>query len=414
MGSRVDTPFPNSAARERLARTHAALERHREYLSLLQAIAAAANEAERLEPALDEALAMICQSIDWPVGHAFIVEPVKLGRVARPADAWSISDDIGVDAFRRRSDKITFSAGEGVIGEVIVTKEPLWLDCDRWQERLLRAEQAAEAGFESMIAVPVLARDQVVAVMEFFTRLKLDPQAPLLELLADLGAILGRVAEREAAELARRRLIEARVAELHASREAREYARLAEQLRRKNKELDQFAYVASHDLKAPLRGIANLTDWLVEELEPHLTETSREHISLLRGRVQRMEALIDALLAYSRARPDERAPERVDCEALARDVVDLLGAPASVTTTIHPMPQLFTEALALRQVLHNLVANAIKHCEREGCHVEIGATPRDGVYEFWVRDDGPGIEEIYHERIWRIFQTLRPRDEVEG
>ncbi|MCB0075508.1 MAG: hypothetical protein KDE20_28840, partial [Caldilineaceae bacterium] len=167
-------------------------------------------------------------------------------------------------------------------------------------------------------------------------------------------------------------------------------------------------------LKAPLRGIANLTDWLVEELEPHLTETSREHISLLRGRVQRMEALIDALLAYSRARPDERAPERVDCEALARDVVDLLGAPASVTTTIHPMPQLFTEALALRQVLHNLVANAIKHCEREGCHVEIGATPRDGVYEFWVRDDGPGIEEIYHERIWRIFQTLRPRDEVEG
>ncbi len=186
-------------------------------------------------------------------------------------------------------------------------------------------------------------------------------------------------------------------------------------VQRSNEELDQFAYVASHDLKAPLRGIANLATWLEEDLGGAITPGAREHMVLLRGRVQRMEALIDGILQYSRAGRVGTDAERVDVAALLREIVELLAPPADVKVVLgREFPVLDTERVPLQQVFLNLIANAIKYSQRAGAIVRVDAAMTNGTWTFSIADNGPGIAPEFHERIFGIFQTLEPRDKVEG
>ncbi|MBV9108033.1 MAG: hypothetical protein JO306_01345, partial [Gemmatimonadetes bacterium] len=138
---------------------------------------------------------------------------------------------------------------------------------------------------------------------------------------------------------------------------------------------------------------------------------------LLVGRVHRMEALIDGILAYSRAGRVRTAAEPVDTGALLREVLELLDPGPAVEVEIEPdMPTLEAERVPLQQVFMNLVGNAVKYAraERPDVRVRVGWRPvRDG-YEFTVADNGPGIAPEYHDRIWGIFQTLQARDKVEG
>jgi signal transduction histidine kinase len=200
-----------------------------------------------------------------------------------------------------------------------------------------------------------------------------------------------------------------------AERKAEELARLSAELARSNQDLDQFAYVASHDLKAPLRGIANLTEWIEEDLGDKVTGESREHMELLKGRVHRMEALIDGILTYSRAGRVHEEPTDVNVGELLAECIELLDPPAETTVEVGPgMPVLRTERVPLQQVFMNLIGNAIKYNRRPGARVEISVEATDDEYRFSVADNGPGIEARYRERIWQIFQTLAPRDQVEG
>jgi PAS domain S-box-containing protein len=185
----------------------------------------------------------------------------------------------------------------------------------------------------------------------------------------------------------------------------------------RNRELDQFAYVTSHDLKAPLRGIANLSQWIEEDLGDLATGDIRQQLDLMRGRVQRMEALIEGILQFSRIGRVRETVEEVDVGALLAETVDLLAPPPGFIVDIGPgMPTLVAERTRLQQVFQNLISNALKHHDRPAGRIEVrvheAEDPR--LYAFTVRDDGPGIAPQYHERIFGIFQTLRPRDQVEG
>jgi light-regulated signal transduction histidine kinase (bacteriophytochrome) len=194
-----------------------------------------------------------------------------------------------------------------------------------------------------------------------------------------------------------------------------EREQLIKALARSNQELDQFAYVASHDLKAPLRGIANLSQWIEEDLGDTLSGENREQMGLLRGRVHRMEALIDGILQYSRAGRVKAKPEPIDTGALVRDVVELIAPPESITIDIPPdMPPVTAEKVPLQQVFMNLIGNAIKHAGADSPRVSVSWEDAGPFYEFTVRDNGQGIAPQYHERIFGIFQTLEARDKVEG
>lgn len=184
-------------------------------------------------------------------------------------------------------------------------------------------------------------------------------------------------------------------------------------LTQRNRELDSFVYAVSHDLKAPLRAIVNLSEWLEEDLGDRLTEENQHQMNLLRGRVYRMVHLIDGLLEYSRIGRWEATPEPVIVNELLAEIIDSLAPSPTFTITIgEKMPTLLTKRLPLTQVFTNLISNAIKHHNRPDGHITITARDFGRYYEFSIQDDGPGIPTQHHERIFAIFQTLKPSDNV--
>ncbi|MBE9065267.1 PAS domain S-box protein [Leptolyngbya cf. ectocarpi LEGE 11479] len=193
-------------------------------------------------------------------------------------------------------------------------------------------------------------------------------------------------------------------------------AQMTASLGQRNQELDEFAYVASHDLKAPLRAIANLATWLEEDLDGQLPAENKQQLELLQGRVHRMENLIDGLLAYSRVGRGDQITEPVDLNVLLRNLVDLLDPPPGFTIAIAPnLPTLNTARPALNQVFANLLSNAIKHHDRTDGHIDIRCQLlENGLYEFSVTDDGPGIDPAFHQKIFNIFQILEARDKTEN
>ena len=185
------------------------------------------------------------------------------------------------------------------------------------------------------------------------------------------------------------------------------------QLRKRNSELDQFAYVASHDLKAPLRAIANISQWLEDDLSD-LDPENQRLLELLRQRVYRMEALIDGLLQYSRVGRVNNAEEKVNVGTLLSEIIDSLSPPENFTIEVkHPMPILNTKGMMLRRVFMNLIDNAITHHHSSEGHINISVEDKGECYEFAVSDDGPGILCEYHDKIFVIFQTLKARDRKE-
>jgi signal transduction histidine kinase len=186
-------------------------------------------------------------------------------------------------------------------------------------------------------------------------------------------------------------------------------------LANRNQELDQFTYIVSHDLKAPLRAIANLSEWLEEDLADKLDEDTSQQLILLRQRVFRMDAFIDGLLRYSRAGRLKEAKTIVDVKQLLEEIIDSLNPPPEFTIKINgAMPIFQTEALPLQQVLSNLISNGIKHNPNPEGKIEISLSDRGFVYQFAVADNGEGIPSKYHNKIFEIFQTLTSREEKES
>ncbi|HEY4289831.1 MAG TPA: ATP-binding protein [Puia sp.] len=181
-------------------------------------------------------------------------------------------------------------------------------------------------------------------------------------------------------------------------------------LEKKNVELDQFAYVVSHDLKAPIRGISNVIQWIEEDLQDEISEKMRKHLDLIPERIKRMENLIDGLLEYARISRDKSTKELVDLNALVGELAEII-VPKGCGFIFKDLPTLWTERLLLQQVFSNLISNAVKYG-----HGQITVSCRDtgNFYEFTISDNGPGIPPEFHERIFIIFQTLREKHDKES
>lgn len=191
--------------------------------------------------------------------------------------------------------------------------------------------------------------------------------------------------------------------------------RHADELARSNQELNNFAYVASHDLKAPLRGIAQLVSWVDEDIGEDIGEDSKEHLDLIKNRVNRLELLLDDLLSYSRIGRDVGSMQEVNFDKLCHGCFDVLGAPGHFKFECKADLALFnTLQSPLQQIIRNLLNNAIKHHDKDSGAISISAIKGSEHYLISVSDDGPGIKPDHHERVFVIFQSLKPRDEVEG
>jgi len=186
-------------------------------------------------------------------------------------------------------------------------------------------------------------------------------------------------------------------------------------LQRSNAELDQFAYVASHDLKAPLRVISNAVIWLEEDLEPYLTDDTRESMNLLKSRTSRMERLLNDLLQHSRIGRVAEPETRITGKTMAEELMQLLEVPEGMRISFSDgFLDLQMRKFPLETIFVNLIGNGIKHHDRKDGQITVNVEQCGAGWRFRVEDDGPGIEPVYHQRIFKVFQTLKSRDQLES
>jgi signal transduction histidine kinase len=182
-----------------------------------------------------------------------------------------------------------------------------------------------------------------------------------------------------------------------------------------NRELNDFASIVAHDLKAPLRAIGSLTRWLVTDYSDKFDEQGKERANLLIGRVKRLDSLVGCIFEYSRAGRANEERTEVNLNRLVSNVIDMLSPPEHIRIFVeNNLPTVVCQKARCEQVFQNLLSNGIKFMDKPKGEIRIGCVAEDGYWKFSVADNGPGIEEKYFENIFQIFQTLKSRDEPEG
>ena len=192
-----------------------------------------------------------------------------------------------------------------------------------------------------------------------------------------------------------------------------------EALARSNQELDDFAYVASHDLKEPLRGIHNYARFLLEDHGDKLGEDGRSKLETVGRLAQRLENLIDTLLIYSRVGRVDLAMKETDLNEVVRDALDSVAISLKEKNVEirlpEPLPKVACDQARVAEVFRNLISNALKYNDKPQPWIEIGCQrPFEGGLRFYVRDNGIGIREKHIDAVFRIFKRLHKRDQYGG
>jgi|GEM_PF-1027863 len=191
--------------------------------------------------------------------------------------------------------------------------------------------------------------------------------------------------------------------------------RLLAQVESINRELKDFAYIISHDLKAPLRGIKTLADWISTDYADKLNDDGREHLHMLTARVDRMHSLIDGVLQYSRVGRIREKTVEIDINQLVTEVIDIVAPPENIEITIeNQLPVIIFERTRMIQIFQNLLSNAVKYMDKPQGLITVGCADENGHWRFSVADNGPGIDRKNFERVFQIFQTLTPSDNGES
>ena len=201
------------------------------------------------------------------------------------------------------------------------------------------------------------------------------------------------------------------------ARRSRQIERFNFDLSRSNEDLKQFAYVASHDLQEPLRKVTAFCQMLRDDYSDRLDENARTYIQYAVDGAMRMKTLVQDLLAYSRVETQGKPLEPTDANDACAEAIENLAvaiAEAGAEVTREPLPTINADPVQLESLFQNLIGNAIKYRGSEPPRIQIRAAESGGEWVFRIRDNGIGIDPIYHERIFVIFQRLHGREEYSG
>jgi PAS domain S-box-containing protein len=188
-----------------------------------------------------------------------------------------------------------------------------------------------------------------------------------------------------------------------------------QRLKRANADLEEFGYVAAHDLRSPLRGVADLVSWIAEDLGSDMPKSVAKNIERLQQRVARMDTLIDSLLTYARAGVTDTMVENVDVNKWLNELIEMLTPPPSMTLKIDAaVPQFRVNRTALSTVVRNLISNAIKYNDKERGLIEIIIRDTGLYHEITIKDNGPGIPDESRERVFKLFQRLASSSDGSG
>jgi signal transduction histidine kinase len=282
-----------------------------------------------------------------------------------------------------------------ISGWVMLNAKPVVIE-DIYQDARIPADAYRPTFVKSLAMVPIRIENPIGAIGNYWAqnRLPSKEELSILQALAHVTSV--------------------------AMKNVELYAHLQEKiqaLEQSNYELSCFAWVASHDLKTPLRGIDALSCWIEEDIENNDLEKTQEHLHTLHHRVRRMEKLLDDILeyAYVERRLDLDKDKMTDGKTLKEDILALIDLPEDFTLRFADgFDKVAVPGVPLQRIFCNLIGNAIKHHDQQRGRIEVNVTDQDGHYLFSVRDDGPGIPAEYQARIFEMFQTLKPRDVTEG
>lgn len=538
-------------------KAQASQERKSSFMRLLRSVAISANEADGVTSALEMCLKNICLLTGWPVGHAFLLNDQN---VLVSSKAWYLDEPGRFADFVKITEKASRAPGDGMPGRVLQSGKPSWSMDVTQDPNCPRASVAQLSEVKGGYSFPILIKDKVVGVLEFFSAKVAEPDEVLLEVMANIGVQLGRVVERDLVakiEEEARKDLEKRVAdrtaelsrtnqelqkEMLAHKQAEEMAehlkrqseliltsagegifgldlqgnftfvnpaaahlfgysiewmigrpvgivlnspgneksefpkmspiysalkdcisyretdedfwrkdgksfpaeytctssmedgkivgavitfkniaerKFAEQQREKlvqhlehaNNELGEFAYVVSHDLKEPVRGVSSLAQWISEDYADKFDESGRAQMKLLIDNTLRMHRLIDGILDYCKIGREKIKITRLDLSDVVRGVINALRIPENIRVYAEgELPVVVFFQLHLEQVIQNLIGNAIKHLGKPNGEVAVSCRDAGEVWELCVRDNGVGIEERHFDRIFKLFQVLKKQE----
>ena len=330
-----------------------------------------------------------------------VIPADRLSIVVVDTDAWQHKARYyaGIDVPLARLDVWHPLDGQ-VLESVVRSKQPQIVDESNVAAVLVqspRLQDGIAAGLRTWMDVPVILEQTVVAVMRFMSR---TPNAY------------------DARDQALGELIAAQVAGAVANAQSIE-SLLATQaeLARSNAELEQFAYVASHDLQEPLRMVASYVGLLERRYRGKLDADADDFIEFAVDGARRMQALLNGLLDLSRVGTRGREPEPIESEAALRDALINLEqaiADAGAEVSQEPLPTVLGDRIQLTQLFQNLVSNAVKFNASDRPRVAVTAQRAGSMWEFAVADNGIGIDPAHFDRIFQVFQRLHTRDTYEG
>jgi two-component system sensor kinase FixL len=302
----------------------------------------------------------------------------------------SIADDGLINLFNRAAEKMFGRKREEMIGQP--------LDCLMPEEYRQRHRQYVEDFFAT--GKPDVAIGDTIELPALRSngdrfQIELSLAAGMVENKQFVIAVIRDITERNQAEM--------------------EQAKLIQKVDNINRELKDFASIVSHDLKAPLRGIKTLANWILSDYSDKLDNDGKEQMNLLLARVERMYHLIEGALQYSRVGRVEEKQVQVNLDEFVPEVIDMVVPPENITVTVeNKLPTIECEEIHIMQVFQNLLSNAIKYMDKPQGWIKLGCVEEKGFWKFSVADNGPGIEEKHFERIFKMFQALSVREEFEG
>lgn len=189
---------------------------------------------------------------------------------------------------------------------------------------------------------------------------------------------------------------------------------LLNELAHQNQELSDYAHMVSHDLKSPLRSIDTLTAWLKEDYKDAFDTNGEKTLNLIRANVEKMDTLINGILEYSTIGKDQIEIYDVDLNNLIDNILTIIQIPDNIKISRADLPIIKGDKYRLQQLFQNLISNAIAYNDKENGTIEIGVTDKNKFWEFYIKDNGIGIEEKYFDKIFKTFEKLENNGESTG
>ncbi|MBV9080846.1 MAG: PAS domain-containing protein, partial [Elusimicrobia bacterium] len=353
-------------------------------IGLLQKVSASANQTANVADALDTCLPEIRRLTGWEIAAARVFESGSEPAAGFVSYEAPFHADHPFLRGLRGSEAISSLALR-----VMSSAKPQW-SFDLRDENFPGKDEALADGFTAAFGFPILVRSSAVGVIEYYTRSAMEPSGTLIDVMAQIGIEIGRVVERTVMESDRRRAqveLEKRVQE-----RTRELSRINAELKRSNAELEQFAFIASHDLTEPLRRISAFGDLLKSRARDWNDDRSFDYVVRMQESAQRMSKLIENLLRYSRVAPAAVPPPEFPLAEAVREAAEAARpALAGVEVAIGDLPIVKADRAQMRELFEHLFDNAAKFRSSRPLRIDVDAQPLDGTFAVAVRDNGIGI-----------------------